>query len=110
MAVEPNVRPDSAVSSNPYYMLANDLAWRRERSGWSLGAEYRPLPWLFVRAATSRDRAWENASEVLPANPFGPVTRGFRDTERQSVTDASLGARSICGRRAASYAARGFCL
>lgn len=92
--IEPDVSRDSVDSRNPYYMLdVSDLESRRERSTWRVAAEYRPLSWLSVRASTSRDRLREHSSLAFPPSGLGDLSQLTNGSERQSVSDASLGAR-----------------
>lgn len=105
--IEPNVPRDSADSRNPYYMLdVSDVQSRRDRATWRIAAEYRPLPWLFVRASTSRDRLTERSSQAYPPSGLGDISRYTHGTERQSMSDASLGARRSFRQNAIRASAR----
>lgn len=89
--IEPLMSSDSADNGNPYYMLdVNDRTSRRDRSSWSIRAEYRPFSWLFVRATTVRDRAKESSLLAYPPNGFGTLGQATNGTQRHSFSEASV--------------------
>ena len=97
--VEPSVPRDSALANNPYYVVQHTRSsLDRDRIGWRLSGEVRPMSFLKVRGTLARDRAREDSrADFTSANQLSS-TRFNNFTDRSRFTQLVVSAGRAVGR------------